>query len=114
MIRRPPRSTLFPYTTLFRSDHVRIGDVHGVADLLRGRGVVADRHADRGVPFAGAADRVVRIGVRAAHAPGPVAVVDDRHVESAGVVAAAVPPGDAGRVVAGILVAARPRIARIA
>src|SRR3712207_6957338 len=22
MIRRPPRSTLFPYTTLFRSDHV--------------------------------------------------------------------------------------------
>src|SRR3712207_8177271 len=24
MIRRPPRSTLFPYTTLFRSDGVRI------------------------------------------------------------------------------------------
>src|SRR5260370_19504656 len=24
MIRRPPRSTLFPYTTLFRSDHARI------------------------------------------------------------------------------------------
>src|SRR3712207_8181017 len=23
MIRRPPRSTLFPYTTLFRSDHVK-------------------------------------------------------------------------------------------
>src|SRR2546430_10285188 len=23
MIRRPPRSTLFPYTTLFRSEHVR-------------------------------------------------------------------------------------------
>src|SRR5260370_26646539 len=22
MIRRPPRSTLFPYTTLFRSDHI--------------------------------------------------------------------------------------------
>src|SRR5687768_18345208 len=27
MIRRPPRSTLFPYTTLFRSDRVR----HAVA-----------------------------------------------------------------------------------
>src|SRR2546422_4541766 len=28
MIRRPPRSTLFPYTTLFRSpDHVRLPDV---------------------------------------------------------------------------------------
>src|SRR5258707_10513989 len=35
MIRRPPRSTLFPYTTLFRSqdhDHVRAADrlIHGV------------------------------------------------------------------------------------
>src|SRR2546422_6211504 len=27
MIRRPPRSTLFPYTTLFRSHNVRIQDV---------------------------------------------------------------------------------------
>src|SRR2546429_2465979 len=25
MIRRPPRSTLFPYTTLFRSPHARAG-----------------------------------------------------------------------------------------
>src|SRR6266853_6003591 len=36
MIRRPPRSTLFPYTTLFRSDrhracpHHRQGCVHGL------------------------------------------------------------------------------------
>src|SRR3712207_8574322 len=28
MIRRPPRSTLFPYTTLFRSAHL-VFDVHG-------------------------------------------------------------------------------------
>src|SRR5688572_31872691 len=28
MIRRPPRSTLFPYTTLFRSDRVRTLVVH--------------------------------------------------------------------------------------
>src|SRR2546430_14450563 len=27
MIRRPPRSTLFPYTTLFRSDVTRSADV---------------------------------------------------------------------------------------
>src|SRR5256885_8359795 len=27
MIRRPPRSTLFPYTTLFRSKHCRIEEV---------------------------------------------------------------------------------------
>src|SRR2546430_5980318 len=26
MIRRPPRSTLFPYTTLFRSRHVKLRD----------------------------------------------------------------------------------------
>src|SRR5688572_32392813 len=25
MTRRPPRSTLFPYTTLFRSEHLRFG-----------------------------------------------------------------------------------------
>src|SRR2546430_10786767 len=30
MIRRPPRSTLFPYTTLFRS----VGDVRALQDLL--------------------------------------------------------------------------------
>src|SRR3712207_9296723 len=28
MIRRPPRSTLFPYTTLFRSDETRARGVH--------------------------------------------------------------------------------------
>src|SRR5256885_13052896 len=26
MIRRPPRSTLFPYTTLFRSDYLYVND----------------------------------------------------------------------------------------
>src|SRR2546430_4438540 len=30
MIRRPPRSTLFPYTTLFRSDLGRMGGEQGV------------------------------------------------------------------------------------
>src|SRR5690349_22563647 len=30
MIRRPPRSTLFPYTTLFRSLLVGLGGVHRV------------------------------------------------------------------------------------
>src|SRR3712207_8303414 len=37
MIRRPPRSTLFPYTTLFRSDPVRHLDDDHVAgtDALR-------------------------------------------------------------------------------
>src|SRR3712207_8340659 len=34
MIRRPPRSTLFPYTTLFRSRNTR---EHPVANLLIGQ-----------------------------------------------------------------------------
>src|SRR2546430_7489487 len=54
MIRRPPRSTLFPYTTLFRSapgdeitgDHGEIGSefighIHGAAHLRAGH-VVAE------------------------------------------------------------------------
>src|SRR3712207_8338907 len=36
MIRRPPRSTLFPYTTLFRSDPR--GDVRSPGDILERRG----------------------------------------------------------------------------
>src|SRR5256885_10814875 len=38
MIRRPPRSTLFPYTTLFRSDgHARADWAGPAADGQRGR-----------------------------------------------------------------------------
>src|SRR3989454_2460612 len=32
MIRRPPRSTLFPYTTLFRSRCGAVRDAHAVAE----------------------------------------------------------------------------------
>src|SRR5690349_22119861 len=35
MIRRPPRSTLFPYTTLFRSRAVRLGVARVDAAALR-------------------------------------------------------------------------------
>src|SRR2546430_4532292 len=36
MIRRPPRSTLFPYTTLFRSDELQLVEVlHALADPIR-------------------------------------------------------------------------------
>src|SRR3712207_8695321 len=37
MIRRPPRSTLFPYTTLFRSLPVAGGDRDGAAQRVGGR-----------------------------------------------------------------------------
>src|SRR5438874_4634987 len=46
MIRRPPRSTLFPYTTLFRSDglrHERGVDL-GLADLHDVDGDIRIRH----------------------------------------------------------------------
>src|SRR3712207_7601620 len=40
MIRRPPRSTLFPYTTLFRSRAQRLGvEAHARADLGHADGV---------------------------------------------------------------------------
>src|SRR3712207_9338148 len=45
MIRRPPRSTLFPYTTLFRSAVAR--DVSGAV------------HADRQVPVGGLPDQLL-------------------------------------------------------
>src|SRR5438067_10474255 len=52
MIRRPPRSTLFPYTTLFRSGRLD----------RPGRGALADARSSRGT-------RGRRRGTR--HAPGP-------------------------------------------
>src|SRR3712207_7651447 len=34
MIRRPPRSTLFPYTTLFRSNHIEVdGTVYKIVEF---------------------------------------------------------------------------------
>src|SRR5256885_11502721 len=38
MIRRPPRSTLFPYTTLFRSRHGRLDVAVNNAGISRGLG----------------------------------------------------------------------------
>src|SRR5258708_14371769 len=35
MIRRPPRSTLFPYTTLFRSNHMSIRPIPRLAPVVR-------------------------------------------------------------------------------
>src|SRR2546422_8437925 len=49
MIRRPPRSTLFPYTTLFRSPRYSFqatGHGVGVCPKPRRVGVFCRRHAD--------------------------------------------------------------------
>src|SRR3712207_8605753 len=58
MIRRPPRSTLFPYTTLFRSDEV---PEHRLGDHVVGDDAVLHR-TDRGDVARGAADHVARLG----------------------------------------------------
>src|SRR3712207_8001284 len=68
MIRRPPRSTLFPYTTLFRSEQARhllrggvLGLPGGQVDLLVGiRADAVDGRVlgpERGEPLAGVLDR---------------------------------------------------------
>src|SRR2546430_3570115 len=65
MIRRPPRSTLFPYTTLFRSpdDHGQRGQLERDGDGL------LERHRDRLVGEDGVA------GVEAHHLPDPERVL---------------------------------------
>src|SRR3712207_8269502 len=49
MIRRPPRSTLFPYTTLFRSVAERAGDdeVQAVGHEARRRGARAEQREEQ-------------------------------------------------------------------
>src|SRR2546430_11924590 len=70
MIRRPPRSTLFPYTTLFRSTiRVRAGSAAAEGDSLMGR--VTDT---TGAALAGV--RVSVVGTRFGVVTGP----DGRYV----------------------------------
>src|SRR3712207_7041281 len=75
MIRRPPRSTLFPYTTLFRSHRVPVALTHGLGlfsagdriwqapaghlIVLNGVAVLVDHHVRilGAVRSAGAGDR---------------------------------------------------------
>src|SRR2546427_6827825 len=46
MIRRPPRSTLFPYTTLFRSSHGAASLTRQGASIFGGLFVTVERHAE--------------------------------------------------------------------
>src|SRR2546428_13447197 len=75
MIRRPPRSTLFPYTTLFRSHAAAVLREHGRDRLPRQHLVTRlhrDHEPDRGI------HRVLDLAAAAAHR-------DYRSTEEAGV-----------------------------
>src|SRR3712207_7571887 len=63
MIRRPPRSTLFPYTTLFRSRAPLL--LHGTEGLeLDDEHDVAPGHREVGVMLGLAAGERIELGVR--------------------------------------------------
>src|SRR3712207_6994032 len=62
MIRRPPRSTLFPYTTLFRSEQLDAGD-----DVARRLGIHVDHVAGGATVFE---EPEHGVGERRAHSRG--------------------------------------------
>src|SRR2546421_6241212 len=96
MIRRPPRSTLFPYTTLFRSGAVaqteveRLGGLRQVAahgtDLTR-QHLPADMepyHRPQGVPVASRAARRLAFFPRAGQPEGDVVPLGQRVAQEDG------------------------------
>src|SRR3712207_4010614 len=89
MIRRPPRSTLFPYTTLFRSVRQR--------PLRPGRRAVRAPVRDAGVPpradaRGGGVDRAQRAGRRPALGPLPLHPAEPALLDAGRVRRAAHPP----------------------
>src|SRR2546422_6976286 len=76
MIRRPPRSTLFPYTTLFRSSHEVAGRVcvaNSLACLLVAIGADVDpTYAGYYADFKSISDGLARYARSVATSAGPV------------------------------------------
>src|SRR3712207_8261966 len=80
MIRRPPRSTLFPYTTLFRSqagERVEVGRLEG--ELAEFHEVeLWNRHVHPVGVMQRVGDRHAHVGVPEVRQRGPVVQVEDR------------------------------------
>src|SRR5260370_11100831 len=70
MIRRPPRSTLFPYTTLFRSPRIRHGLDGSRPERHRGDPVLRAARTRVAVRRRGPADGAVGIGTPRPRARG--------------------------------------------
>src|SRR3712207_9041340 len=80
MIRRPPRSTLFPYTTLFRSVHAeRRLVIHAIA-VEQHRAARAERDAqDAGLHSTQLAQRAFEIGLAGERLRNLLGEDGDRH-----------------------------------
>src|SRR3712207_8089126 len=63
MIRRPPRSTLFPYTTLFRSGLVKV--VAGRGGRVLGAAIVGARAGELILPWVLAVERRLKLSALA-------------------------------------------------
>src|SRR5260370_19378965 len=71
MIRRPPRSTLFPYTTLFRSmpDQLARGlDLRGAVGQAKAHGLVVEDGLAEALALLGVLQRAIEGRTRHAHA----------------------------------------------
>src|SRR5256886_9228821 len=82
MIGRPPRSTLFPYTTLFRSKSEAIGCVTLLVQVVADRLDDAARKALRPLQSQFAVEEVERLERRGRHIPARTTLVRIRHVET--------------------------------
>src|SRR2546422_11632791 len=93
MIRRPPRSTLFPYTTLFRSQH---------ADLIVGIGLRFDDRVTGNTKGFAPRAAIVHIDLDASeigkNVPVAVPIVGDARAATARLAAAGAPRPWGGRV----------------
>src|SRR2546430_7540598 len=76
MIRRPPRSTLFPYTTLFRSERDFLGEPLDVLGFLREK-ALGDEQREVGVLVACRLEHGIQGGLH--QLPHAVAVRPDHH-----------------------------------
>src|SRR3712207_6935856 len=74
MIRRPPRSTLFPYTTLFRSQHVLVPAVGGAPEHVA-------QVSQEGVPLHAFIITAPHVRLRAARVVRCVGCADHRSEE---------------------------------